>query len=206
MNCAEILKNALTHTTLENLFKEFLNIVYLYSSFDCISKEQFHEVAEVLNEEESGFYSVEENDKTTTILTKFNKYLYSNEKMRRIQNYTYEIENCNDEDSQILIISEDSIFKAWFLPIFFKEFYVFCEGINNTIKKENKNEENINNRITEIKEETFSLENIYNIAEHSDKIIHICDELEDIGFNYEEIFNKNVWNIKFQTFLLTSYS
>jgi hypothetical protein len=188
MNCAEILKNALTHTTLENLFKEFLNTVYLYSSFDCISKEQFHEVAEVLNEEESGFYSVEENDKTTTILTKFNKYLYSNEKMRRIQNYTYEIENCNDEDSQILIISEDNIFKAWFLPIFFKEFYVFCEGINNTIKKENKNEENINNRITEIKEETFSLENIYNIAEHSDKIIHICDELEDIGFNNEEIF------------------
>lgn len=188
MNCAEILKNALTHTTLENLFKEFLNTVYLYSSFDCISKEQFHEVAEVLNEEESGFYSVEENDKTTTILTKFNKYLYSNEKIRRIQNYTYEIENCNDEDSQILIISEDNIFKAWFLPIFFKEFYVFCEGINNTIKKENKNEENINNRITEIKEETFSLENIYNIAEHSDKIIHICDELEDIGFNNEEIF------------------
>lgn len=188
MDCAEILKNALTHTTLENLFKEFLNTVYLYSSFDCISKEQFHEVAEVLNEEESGFYSVEENDKTTTILTKFNKYLYSNEKMRRIQNYTYEIENCNDEDSQILIISEDNIFKAWFLPIFFKEFYVFCEGINNTIKKENKNEENINNRITEIKEETFSLENIYNIAEHSDKIIHICDELEDIGFNNEEIF------------------
>lgn len=188
MNCAEILKNALTHTTLENLFKEFLNTVYLYSSFDCISKEQFHEVAEVLNEEESGFYSVDENDKTTTIITKFNKYLYSNQKMRRIQNYTYEIENCNDEDSQILIISEDNIFKAWFLPIFFKEFYVFCEGINNTIKKENKNEENINNRITEIKEETFSLENIYNIAEHSDKIIHICDELEDIGFNNEEIF------------------
>ena len=188
MNCAEILKNALTHTTLENLFKEFLNTVYLYSSFDCISKEQFHEVAEVLNEEESGFYSVDENDKTTTIITKFNKYLYSNEKIRRIQNYTYEIENCNDEDSQILIISEDNIFKAWFLPIFFKEFYVFCEGINNTIKKENKNEENINNRITEIKEETFSLENIYNIAEHSDKIIHICDELKDIGFNNEEIF------------------
>lgn len=188
MNCAEILKNALTHTTLENLFKEFLNTVYLYSSFDCISKEQFHEVAEILNEEESGFYSVDENDKTTTIITKFNKYLYSNEKIRRIQNYTYEIENCNDEDSQILIISEDNIFKAWFLPIFFKEFYVFCEGINNTIKKENKNEENINNRITEIKEETFSLENIYNIAEHSDKIIHICDELEDIGFNNEEIF------------------
>jgi hypothetical protein len=78
MNCAEILKNALTHTTLENLFKEFLNTVYLYSSFDCISKEQFHEVAEVLNEEESGFYSVDENDKTTTIITKFNKYLYSN--------------------------------------------------------------------------------------------------------------------------------
>lgn len=188
MNCAEILKNALTHTTLENLFKEFLNTVYLYSSFDCISKEQFHEVAEVLNEEESGFYSVDENDKTTTIITKFNKYLYSNEKIRRIQNYTYEIENCNDEDSQILIISEDNIFKAWFLPIFFKEFYVFCEGINNTIKKENKNKENINNKITEIKEETFSLENIYNIAEHSDKIIHICDELKDIGFNNEEIF------------------
>jgi hypothetical protein len=188
MNCAEILKNALTHTTLENLFKEFLNIVYLYSSFDCISKEQFHEVAEMLNKEESGFYSVDENDKTTTIITKFNKYLYSNEKMRRIQNYTYEIENCNDEDSQILIISEDNIFKAWFLPIFFKEFYVFCEGINNTIKKENKNKENINNKITEIKEETFLLENIYNIAEHSDKIIHICDELEDIGFNNEEIF------------------
>ena len=188
MNCAEILKNALTHTTLENLFKEFLNIVYLYSSFDCISKEQFHEVAEMLNKEESGFYSVDENDKTTTIITKFNKYLYSNEKMRRIQNYTYEIENCNDEDSQILIISEDNIFKAWFLPIFFKEFYIFCEGINNTIKKENKNKENINNKITEIKEETFSLENIYNIAEHSDKIIHICDELKDIGFNNEEIF------------------
>ena len=188
MNCAEILKNALTHTTLENLFKEFLNIVYLYSSFDCISKEQFHEVAEMLNKEESGFYSVDENDKTTTIITKFNKYLYSNEKMRRIQNYTYEIENCNDEDSQILIISEDNIFKAWFLPIFFKEFYVFCEGINNTIKKENKNKENINNKITGIKEETFSLENIYNIAEHSDKIIHICDELKDIGFNNEEIF------------------
>ena len=188
MNCAEILKNALTHTTLENLFKEFLNIVYLYSSFDCISKEQFHEVAEMLNKEESGFYSVDENDKTTTIITKFNKYLYSNEKMRRIQNYTYEIENCNDEDSQILIISEDNIFKAWFLPIFFEEFYIFCEGINNTIKKENKNKENINNKITGIKEETFSLENIYNIAEHSDKIIHICDELKDIGFNNEEIF------------------
>lgn len=188
MNCAEILKNTLTHTTLENLFKEFLNIVYLYSSFDCISKEQFHEVAEMLNKEESGFYSVDENDKTTTIITKFNKYLYSNEKMRRIQNYTYEIENCNDEDFQILIISEDNIFKAWFLPIFFEEFYIFCEGINNTIKKENKNKENINNKITEIKEETFSLENIYNIAEHSGKIIHICDELKDIGFNNEEIF------------------
>lgn len=188
MNCAEILKNALTHTTLENLFKEFLNIVYLYSSFDCISKEQFHEVAEMLNKEESGFYSVDENDKTTTIITKFNKYLYSNEKIRRIQNYTYEIENCNDEDSQILIISEDNIFKAWFLPIFFEEFYIFCEGINNTTKKENKNVENINNKITKIKEKTFSLENIYNIAEYSDKIIHICDELEDIGFNNEEIF------------------
>ena len=58
----------------------------------------------------------------------------------------------------------------------------------NENENKNKNEKNMNNKITEIKEETFSLENIYNIAEHSDKIIHICDELEDIGFNNEEIF------------------
>lgn len=46
----------------------------------------------------------------------------------------------------------------------------------------------MNNKTVETEKETFSLGNIYNIAEHSDKIIHICDELEDIGFNDEEIF------------------
>lgn len=189
MNCAEILKNALTHTTLENLFKEFLNIGYLYSSFDCISKEQFHEVAEVLNEEKSGFYAIDEDDdKTIIITTKYGEYWYTNEEIERIQNHTYWIDKFDYEDFQILLIADNGNYKTWMLPIFFKEFYQFCEGIDNTIKKENKNEENINNKITEIKKEIFSLENIYNIAKHSDKIIHICDELEDIGFNNEEIF------------------
>lgn len=51
-----------------------------------------------------------------------------------------------------------------------------------------ESEENMNNKTVETEKETFSLKNIYNIAKHSDKIIHICDELEDIGFNNEEIF------------------
>ena len=71
---------------------------------------------------------------------------------------------------------------------FIKEFWEFYNNFMNENENKNKNEKNMNNKITEIKEETFSLENIYNIAEHSDKIIHICDELEDIGFNNEEIF------------------
>lgn len=189
MNYAEILKNALMHTTLENLFEEFLNTVYLYSSFDCISKEQFHEVAEVLNEEESGFYTVDEdNDKSIIITTKYGEYWYTNEEIERTQNNTYWIDKFDYEDFQILLIADNGNYKTWMLPIFFKEFYQFCEGIDNTIKKENKNEENINNKITETKEKIFSLENIYNIAKHSDKIIHICDELRNIGFNNEEIF------------------
>lgn len=189
MNYAEILKNALMHTTLENLFEEFLNTAYLYSSFDCISKEQFHEVAEVLNEEESGFYTVDEyNDKSIIITTKYGEYWYTNEEIERTQNNTYWIDKFDYEDFQILLIADNGNYKTWMLPIFFKEFYQFCEGIDNTIKKENKNEENINNKITETKEKIFSLENIYNIAKHSDKIIHICDELRNIGFNNEEIF------------------
>lgn len=189
MNYAEILKNALMHTTLENLFEEFLNTVYLYSSFDCISKEQFHEIAEILNEEESGFYTVDEdNDKSIIITTKYGEYWYTNEEIERTQNNTYWIDKFDYEDFQILLITDNGNYKTWMLPIFFKEFYQFCEGIDNTIKKENKNEENINNKITETKEKTFSLENIYNITKHSNKIIHICDELKDIGFNNEEIF------------------
>lgn len=189
MNYAEILKNALMHTTLENLFEEFLNTVYLYSSFDCISKEQFHEIAEILNEEESGFYTVDEdNDKSIIITTKYGEYWYTNEEIERTQNNTYWIDKFDYEDFQILLITDNGNYKTWMLPIFFKEFYQFCEGIDNTIKKENKNEENINNKITETKEKTFSLENIYNITKHSNKIIHICDELKNIGFNNEEIF------------------
>lgn len=189
MNYAEILKNALMHATLENLFEEFLNTVYLYSSFDCISKEQFHEIAEILNEEESGFYTVDEdNDKSIIITTKYGEYWYTNEEIERTQNNTYWIDKFDYEDFQILLITDNGNYKTWMLPIFFKEFYQFCEGIDNTIKKENKNEENINNKITETKEKTFSLENIYNITKHSNKIIHICDELKNIGFNNEEIF------------------
>ena len=103
MNYAEILKNALMHTTLENLFEEFLNTVYLYSSFDCISKEQFHEVAEVLNEEESGFYTVDEdNDKSIIITTKYGEYWYTNEEIERTQNNTYWIDKFDYEDFQDL--------------------------------------------------------------------------------------------------------
>lgn len=189
MNYAEILKNALTHATLENLFKEFLNTVYLYSSFDCISKEQFHEVAKVLNEEKSGFYAIDEDDdKSVIITTKYGEYWYTNEEIERTQNNTYWIDKFDYEDFQILLITDNGNYKTWMLPIFFKEFYQFCEGIDNTIKKENKNEENINNKITGTKEKTFSLENIYNITKHSNKIIHICNELKNIGFNNEEIF------------------
>lgn len=189
MNYAEILKDTLKYNTLENLFKEFLDTVYLYSSFDCISGEQFYEIVEVLNREESGFYSVDENNKITTIITNSNKYLYLNEKIKRIQNYTYEIEDCNDENFQILIISEDNTFKAWFLPIFFKEFYVFCEGINNTIKRRNEeistNKEKICNILAT------------KIAKNPNGVITILKEFENVDNN----ITINVLNALFNAYL-----
>lgn len=100
----------------------------------------------------------------------------------------YYIDDFEISDYSLLLKKDRDEGGDWLPVIFIKEFWEFYNNFMNENENKNKSEKNMNNKITEIKEETFSLENIYNIAEHSDKIIHICDELEDIGFNNEEIF------------------
>lgn len=154
---------------------EFYKKSYLTIHF--LNYDELIEVCEVLNKY-TDFCTIDFNN-----YYNFTSTIYFKSDLKKIPNKPFSIEECDCSDYTIRINNEDwPELSEWYVIFFTEEFWEFC---NNFI---NENEENMNNKIAVIEKETFSLENIYNIAEHSDKIIHICDELEGIGFNNEEIF------------------
>ena len=162
---------------LEENKKLFRDFVSNYSEVTLLGTEIREEIASVIDE--AGItetcYSFFGAEYDTSIIYQFTMD-------------EYYIDDCEISDYSLLLKNDCDESGDWLPVVFIKEFWEFYDNFMNGNENKNKSEENTNNRITEIKEETFSLENIYNIAEHSDKIIHICDELKDIGFNNEEIF------------------
>lgn len=55
-------------------------------------------------------------------------------------------------------------------------------------KDEKENEENTNNKTTETKEETLSIQDIYKIITDSEGFEKIIEGMEDIGFTDETIY------------------
>ena len=90
--------------------------------------------------------------------------------------YTFKIifENKHDEDGD------------WY-PIFLvREFWEFCDNFINENK--NESEENMDNKTTETKEETLSIQDIYKIITDSEGFEKIIEGMEDIGFTDETIY------------------
>ena len=88
--------------------------------------------------------------------------------------YTFKaiFENEHDEDGD------------WY-PIFLaREFQEFCDKFIN----KNESEGNMNNRTTETKEETLSIQDIYKIITDSEGFEKIIEGMEDIGFTDETIY------------------
>ena len=167
----------------EKLIYDCINGFYKksYSTIHFLSYDELIEVCEVLNKY-TDFCTIDFNN-----YYNFASTLYSKSDLKKIPNKSFSIEECDCSDYTIRINNEDcSELSEWYVIFFTKEFWEFCDNFMN--ENEDESEENMNNKTVETEKEAFSLENIYNIAEHSDKIIHICDELEDIGFNNEEIF------------------
>lgn len=165
---------------LEENKKLFRDFVSNYSEVTLLGTEIREEIASIIDE--AGItetcYSFFGTEYDTSIIYQFTMD-------------EYYIDDCEISDYSLLLKNDCDEGGDWLPVVFIKEFWEFWEFYNNFMngnENKNKSEENTNNKITEIKKEIFSLENIYNIAKHSDKIIHICDELKDIGFNNEEIF------------------
>lgn len=90
--------------------------------------------------------------------------------------YTFKIifENERDEDCD------------WY-PIFLaREYWEFCDNFINENK--NESEENMNNKTTETKKETLSIQDIYKIITDSEGFEKIIEGMEDIGFTDETIY------------------
>lgn len=162
---------------LEENKKLFHDFVSNYSEVTLLGTEIREEIANVIDEAgiDETCYRFFDTEYDTSIIYQFTMDEYYIDDFE-ISDYSLLLKNDCDEGGD------------W-LPVFFiKEFWEFYNNFMNESENKNKSEKNMNNKTTEIKKEIFSLENIYNIAKHSDKIIHICDELRNIGFNNEEIF------------------
>lgn len=152
-----------------------------YSILHFLSYDKLIKVCKALNEY-TDFCSIDANCGYN-----FASTLYYESELKTISNQTFSVEEYDCSDYTIRINNTKyPEFSEWYVVFFIREFWEFCDNFMNESKDES--EENMNNKTVETEKEAFSLENIYNIAEHSDKIIHICDELKDIGFNNEEIF------------------
>lgn len=152
-----------------------------YLTVHFLSYDKLVEVCEVLNKY-TDFCTIDINN-----YYNFSSTFYSKSDLGKIPSKPFSIEECDCSDYTIRINNEDCLeVYEWYVIFFTKEFWEFCDNFMN--ENGDESEENMNNKTVETEKEAFSLENIYNIAKHSDKIIHICDELEDIGFNNEEIF------------------
>ena len=94
-------------------------------------------------------------------------------------NYTFKVVFVDENDTQ----DEDNI---WY-PIFLvREFWEFCENFINRNKKEN--EENMNDKTTETKEETLSNQDIHKLITNWKEFKKIIEGMENIGFTNETIY------------------
>lgn len=175
MNYAEILKKALAQDTLENLFKGFLRTIECYSCLACISEKHFDEVAKVLKEK-NRLYLVskddEDDEETKIVTTEYGDHCYISKEIKRVQGRVCWIKDYDNEDFQVIVTTDNEDFETWLLPIFFEEFYNFCERIN--ILTEKKDEENSTNR----KEICHIL--AVEITKNLDGIVTILKEFENV--------------------------
>lgn len=118
--------------------------------------------------------------------------IYDKDDFMAIAGQAFYINDCDCSDYTFKAIFEDEHDEDddWHSILLVREFWEFCENFMN--KDEKENEENMNNEITEakkeIKEESFSIHDIYKIITDSEGFEKIIEGMEDIGFTDETIY------------------
>lgn len=171
-----------------------------------VDEKLIDECADAFAEKASGTFHFLSYDEMIEVCTVLDKYTsICNIRPREKYNTLYcFVDFIYDKDAFMAIAGEgfytndcdcsSYVLKALFIdehddwhPIFLvREFWEFCENFINRNEKEN--EENMNNKTTEIKEETLSNQDIHKLITNWKEFKKIIEGMENIGFTNETIY------------------
>lgn len=131
MDCVKTLKQILKVETIENLYCGFFNEIEKYTTLTIISTSNFEEIISFLAKEQPTEYQIDKKEFITYYLQ---KTIFTKDEIDNFQNKIVYIKDYDDGDFHILIKECYNDCKIWLAPLFFKEFYEYCEEVLNDIK------------------------------------------------------------------------
>lgn len=131
MDCVKTLKQILKVETIENSYCGFFNEIEKYTTLTIISTSNFEEIISFLAKEQPTEYQIDKKEFITYYLQ---KTIFTKDEIDNFQNKIVYIKDYDDGDFHILIKECYNDCKIWLAPLFFKEFYEYCEEVLNDIK------------------------------------------------------------------------
>lgn len=132
MDYVKTLKQILKVENIENSYCEFFNEIEKYTTLTIIPTSNFEEIISFLAKEQPTEYQIDKKEFTTYYYLQ--KTIFTKDEMDNYQNKTVYIKDYDDGDFHILIKECYDDCQIWLAPIFFKEFYEYCEEVLNNIK------------------------------------------------------------------------
>lgn len=177
----DLVKKVIDEKLIEKYFYTFVKSRNTDIPLHFLNYNELIEVSEVLSKYSSACYISYDSYKQPVYF--FDASSYNNIDFKNMSNK--EIFTDNYEESGYALEVDDK-FQSIFLV---REFWKYCKVfIDEDMRNRNKSEENMNKEITETKEETFSIEDIYKIITDSEGFGKIIEGMEDIGFTDETIY------------------
>ena len=162
-------------------------------TFHFLSYDEMIEVCVVLDEYTS-ICNIRPREKYNTLYCFVNS-IYEKDDFMAIAGEAFYISD-NDYSAcafKVLFIDECDEDDDWHPIFLIREFWEFCENFINRNEKEDEGKEkenkgNVNNKTTEIEEETLSIQDIYKIITDSEGFEKIIEGMKDIDFTDETIY------------------
>lgn len=132
MDYVKILNQILKVETIENSYCGFFNEIEKYTTLSIIPTNKFEEIISFLAKEQPTKYQIDK--KGSIIYYYLEKTIFTKDEINNYQNKTVYIKDYDDGDFHILIKEGYNDCQIWLVPLFFKEFYEYCEEVLNDIK------------------------------------------------------------------------
>lgn len=155
------------------------------SVFHFLSYDEMIEVCAMLDKYTS-ICNIKSNKAYDTLYC-FTDFIYNENDFMEIAGQAIYIKDYDSSDYTLKVVFIDET-DNWHIIFLVREFWEFCENSMNKNEKEDEEKENVNNKTTEIKEETLSIQDIYKIITDSEGFEKIIEGMEDIGFTDETIY------------------